>query len=314
MNKKNQILLIFVLGLVVGPMPTDAQAEYTYQTVEYPGALATQVFGINGRGDVVGIASDEENCFPFVYDPKKATFTDVAPVAGYDCTSLLGISDSGFLVGAVDTDEPYWRRGLILDNEGNATVFDHPDAISETVPRGINNDGLVTGYRDGDLDEGEGLLNGFIYDPETNAFTDIVPSALTIAQGINSKGDVVGSSVFVDGIAPDPCGGADFMRYGWLRTTDGNVIYFDVNGWSTTARGITDSGTIAGWAVDPDTDIAKSFVTELDGTQCQSINIPVADLLAYPGGSFTAAQGIKNSGEIVGNELDGLLGFIATPQ
>jgi len=311
------MLLIFVVGGLVGPLPAAAQVDYDYQAIAYPGAWLTDAWGINDRGDVVGTAYDEDgNCIPFVYGARKAVFEDVPPVAGFDCTALLAISDSGYLAGGVSTDDPFSRSGLILDQRGNATVFDHPDAISETLVRAINNNGLATGYRDGDPLEGEGSFNGFIYDSRTNTFTDIVPSDITIAQGINSKGDVVGSSTFAGIVAPDPCGDAWFARYGWLRTADGDVTYFDVNGWPTRARGITDSGAIAGWVMDPDTGSIYSFVTELDpdGPQCQSIAIPGSALLAFPGEYQTAAQGIKNSGEVVGNALDTLKGFIATPR
>jgi hypothetical protein len=160
-NRTNQFLLIFAVGLLTQPMLAHAQADYDYQTIDYPGTDYTQVFGINARGHVVGTASDEESCFPFVYHSKNATFTDVAPVAGFDCTHVLGISDSGYLVGGVTTDDPFSRSGLILDKSGNVTLFDHPDAFSETMARGVNNDGLVTGYID-TIDPNE-ILRGFIH-------------------------------------------------------------------------------------------------------------------------------------------------------
>lgn len=318
MKKVERLLLIFAGALLVQPALAQAQVDYDYQTIDYPGADFVQVFGINGRGDLVGNASDEEgNCIPFVYDSKKATFTDVAPVAGYDCTSLLDISDSGTLVGRVA--DFGGSSGLILDKEGNAIVFDHPDAVNGTTARGINNDGLVTGYADV-FDGGDEFFRGFIFDPETGTFTDIVPSIQTIAQGINSQGDVVGSAIFLAGAATfeDPCpelpGNPFVRRYGWLLTADGFLSYFVVNGWQTRARDITDSGAIVGWAIDPLTGMARSFITELDGAQCQSINIPEADLLVFPGSNLTAAQSIKNSGAVVGNDLETTVGFIATPQ
>lgn len=313
-----QLFLIFSVGLLAQPMLAQAQTEYDYQTIDYPGGDFEQVFGVNDRGDVVGNALDEDgNCLPFVYDTKKATFRDVTPVSGFDCTSILDISDSGILVGRVS--DFFSSSGLILDKEGNAIVFDHPDAVSGTEARGVNNDGFVTGIAFVS-DGGDEQLRGFIFDPGTGTFMDIVPSISTLAQGINSKGDVVGSAFFATGLPAfeDPCpelpGDPIIRQYGWLLTADGNLSYFVVNGWRTRARDITDSGTIVGWAPDPDTGTIKSFVTELDGTQCQSITIPDAELLAVPGSDATAAQGIKNSGEVVGTDLNGPVGFIATPQ
>lgn len=317
MNKINQLLLVFAAWLFAQPMLAQAQTEYEYQTIDYPSVSSTQVFGINSRGDLVGTAFDEENCFPFIYDSRDASFTDVASVAGYDCTHVLGISDSGYLVGSVTSDEPFSRSGLILDKADNATVFDHPDAVSQTVARAVNNDGLVTGYID-TIDPDE-IWRGFIYDPETGTFTDIEPSIFTFAQGVNSRGDVVGSSIFLN--SEDPCGPTPdpgTVRYGWLRTADGNMSYFDVNGWRTSARGFTNSGTIAGFALDVETTTWWGFVTEFDGTPCQSITIPYDELLAVPeAGELMVAQGVNNRGMVVGwyEAVDlSVHGFLAIPQ
>jgi hypothetical protein len=311
MKMKTQILTILALGLLIGPALAQAQVDYDYQTIDHQGATDTQVFGISDRGDVVGTGIGS---FPFVYDAKKGTFTDVAPIAGFNSTAVLGISDSGVLVGSVLHDDLLTVSGLILYKDGSATVFDHPDAVSFTQARGVNNEGLVTGYRDS-ADDQFTPENGFIYDPETGTFTDIVPSIFTIAQGINSRGDVVGSAIFDGNFgAPDPCGSSDpFVRRGWLRTPDGTVTYFDVNGGNTSARGITDSGTIAGFVTDT---AIFGFVVELDGSQCQSITVAASDLIEFPGAEATVLGGIKNSGAIVGSYDDptNIHGFIATPQ
>jgi uncharacterized membrane protein len=312
-NMKNQLLPIFAVGLLAGP--TLAQAEYAYQTIDHPGAPDTQVFGINDRGDVVGAGFAAPRLFPFVYGTKKGVLTDVPPVAGYDATSVLGISDSGILVGSVRNDDPFWVRGLMLDRKGSATVFDYPNAVSFTQARGINNMGLVTGYRDSV--EEDVAREGFIYDPKTDTFTDIVPSYFTIAQGINARGDVVGSAIFFS--SGDPCAPSspsETVRYGWLRTADGTVTYFDVNGGRTSARDITDSGTIVGFVTDTATGLTNGFVVELDSSQCQSISVADTDLLKFPGAADTLPGGIKNSGEVVGSYLDGTNahGFIATPR
>jgi hypothetical protein len=316
MKKKNKLLAVLAVGLLSAPMLVQAQGAYDYESINFPGSGFDQVFGINNRGDVVGNSQDG---FPYVYDSKKGGFTNVTPVAGFDDTALLGISDKGVLVGSVTNFDPDPLldevSGLIIDKNGASTVFDHPDALLVTQARGVNNKGLVTGFRDSpDIL----FTPGFIYDPKTDTFTNIVPSIFTIAQGINSQGDVVGSAIFdSDAGAPDPCGSSDqFVRRGWLRTNDGSVTYFSVNGGATSARGITDSGTIAGFVNDPGSGLNKGFVVELDGSQCQSFTIDDADLLHFPGSSGTFVSGIKNSGEVVGSYDDGTtnVGFIARPQ
>ena len=314
MKKKNQILAILVSGLLAGPMVAQAQGAYDYESLNYPGSEFDQVFGINNRGDVVGNGFIDPDGIPYVYDTKKGGFTNVTSVAGYDDTAVLGISDKGVLVGSVFDGSV--DSGLIIDQNGASTVFDHPDRVTLTQARGVNNEGLVTGFRD-DANDQFAPENGFIYDPKTETFTDIVPSIFTIAQGINSRGDVVGSAIFDGNFgAPDPCGSPAFVRRGWLRTEDGTVTYFSVNGGATSARGITDSGTIAGFVNDPGSGLVKGFVVELDGSQCQSFTIADADLLHFPGAVATFVGGIKISGEVVGSYDDGTtsLGFVATPQ
>ncbi len=316
MMKKNQLLAVLTAGLLAGPMAAQAQGPYDYESFNSPGSTSDQVFGINNRGDAVGNGTIAPDGIPYVYDTKKGGFTNVTPVAGFVDTAVLGISDKGVLVGSVFDGSV--DSGLIIDKNGASTVFDHPDAVSFTQARGVNNKGLVTGFHDSPSDQ-FAPENGFIYDPKTDTFTDIVPSIFTIAQGINSRGDVVGSAIF-DGTFgyPDPCGSSDrFVGRGWLRTANGTVTYFSVNGGATSARGITDSGTIAGFVNDPGSGLFKGFVVELDGSQCQSFTIADADLLHFPGSSGTFVGGIKNSGEVVGGYDDGTttsIGYIARPQ
>jgi hypothetical protein len=314
MKKTFSLFLIYTCLLLAIPAHLQAQTVYDYQAIDYQAATDTQVWGINGRGLVVGNGWDELIDYPFVYDPKTDTFVDVVPLAEFDNTSLIGISTSGYLVGSVDDYYLETRSGLILDRKGNATLFDHPDAISTTGPRGVNNAGLVSGFYD--LEEGR--LAGFVFNPKTGTFTNFVPSWSTIAHGINSAGEVVGSALYWD--EETPCGPTPefgIAQYGFLRTSDGTVTFFDVNGWRTRARGITDTGTIAGWVTDPGTRMIKGFVTEYDGTDCLSITIPEDELLVFPGSNITFVEGIKATGEVIGSyvdELDLYHGFIATPQ
>ncbi len=316
MNKKNRFVTLVALGTLGAPMLAQAQGAYDYESFNFPGSTFDQVFGINNRGDVAGGGTIAPDSIPYVYDTKKGGFTNVTPVAGFDATAVLGISDKGVLVGSVFDGSV--DSGLIIDQNGASTVFDHTDAVFFTQARGVNNKGLVTGFRD-DANDQFAPENGFIYDPKTETFTDIVPSIFTLAHGINSRGDVVGSAVFNDAFgAPDPCGSSNvFVRRGWLRTEDGTVTYFTVNGGGTSARGITDSGTIAGFVDDPGSGLFKGFVVELDGSQCQSFAIADPDLLHFPGAVATFVGGIKNSGEVVGGYDDGTdtsIGYIATPQ
>jgi uncharacterized membrane protein len=311
MKKKNHLLAVFTLGFLVGPML--AQAQYDYHPVDYPGAPATQLFGINDRGDAVGIGYTGDDTFPFVYDSKKDTYTDVPSLDGYDATYVLGINDAGVISGSATRQGEIGRDAFVRDKHGNFTVFSHPDAASTTLPRSINNKGLVTGFRD----SAEGTFYGFIYDPKSDTFTDLNPTSFfTIAQGINSRGEVVGSSNFNEENDPCPESASPFRRYGWLRATDGAVTYFTVNDSHTSARGIADDGSVVGFVIDLDAGKFKGFKTKLDGSQCQSLTISSGDLLDFPGSLDNFLQGVSNKGVITGgyDTADDTRSFIATPQ
>ena len=310
MNKKNMLLAVISVGLLTSPMMAQAQGDYDYELVDHPGGTATQIFGINDRGDVSGNGFDNVASYPFVYTSKKGKFTDIAPLAGAD-TSVLGIDDAGILVGSAD------GSAHIRDKKGNYTTFSHPDAATFTQARGVNNKGLVAGFRD----DASVITVGFIYDPKSDIFTDIIPdSFFTLAQGINSKGDVVGHGFFTG--SSDPCTGildpTFGRRYGFLRKADGTVNYFQVNGLRTSARGINDSGTVVGFVQDITAGTAKGVVVELDGTQCQSITIAAGDLLEIAGFDSLFAGSINNSGVIAGAVRNDILvdqhGFIARPE
>ena len=308
------LLLLFVMMICSLP----AHAQYDYQVIDYPFAENTQMFGINDRGDAVGTGFTDDADFPFVYAVKKTSFTDVTPAADYEFTAVLGIADSGVMVGSVIDFDTLIESGFILNKKGEFSFFDHPDALTFTQARAVNNKGLVTGFRDVPHPIFGTTIVGFVYDPKEDTFTDIIPVSdheQSIAQGINSKGEVVGSAFFLD--AEDPCnpGNLGFVRYGWLRAKDGTLTYFQVNGEWTAARGINDSGTIVGFTRDPADGNNKGYFVELDGSQCQVITIASSDLLQIPGYQTLFAQGITNSGVISGGVSDEFShGFIATPQ
>ena len=305
MKKKSQLLAVLAVGLLAGPIT--AQAQYDFQEIAYPGRTQTQVFGINDSGDVVA-NSFVPDTFPFVYASMDGALTDIAPADGYLETSVLGINDAGVMVGSVSNLDGT-RSGFIRSKDGTYTVFSHPDALSFTNPRAVNNKGLVTGFRDV-LD---GTRVGFIYDPKRETFTDIVPSLFTIAQGISSKGDVVGSAIF----DVNPCGGNSLDRFGWVRARDGSVTFFQVNGQRTSARGINDAGMIVGFATDRSTGQTTGFVIKAPETNCELVAVDASELLQFPESIDTLPQDITNSGDVVGQFFDSLgntRGFIATPQ
>ena len=115
----------------------------------------------------------------------------------------------------------------------------------------------------------------------------------------------------------DPCGSgaAGQVTYGWLRKTDGSILFFQINGQYTGARGINDAGFIVGQTEDPATFVRKGFVVKKPKTSCESISVPASELLQFPGSLYTYPEGVTNSGTVVGvffDDLNNTHGFIAT--
>jgi hypothetical protein len=298
---------LLLAGGVAWSLP--ALAGYTFTSIDYPGAVDTQVFGVNNSGQVTGDGFDAVGASsPFVYDAKKGSYTLIASPPGLNAV-VFGINEAGVMAGGVD--DGLNESGFVRNKKGAYTTFSHP-GCADAEARGVNNSGLVAGWGTGC--GGPGSI-GFVYDPASNAFIDFLPSPTTIVQGINGKGQVVGSVRLDAGVA---CTGCPPGSYGFLRAPSGAVTYFRVNGEETSARGITDSGQIAGTALD------SGFVTTLAGLPYEAITIPNAALLAFPGAVQTTPEGITNGGDIVGiwteflggdpNDLANykLHGFIAT--
>jgi len=287
--------LVLVFASVLYSWP--AQAGWTFQAVNPAGAVFTEVFGLNNQGSVVGVGATSDSDIAFVYNSRTRQFTTIAPAAGFLGTAPFGIVENGRIVGSLTTDTNGDEAGFIREKDGTYTVFSHPGSPF-TEPRGINNQGMVTGL----AETADGNVTGFLYDSKNGSFTDFVPSCFTVAQGIDSQGVVVGSAIFNPAFCPSPDGSL-VGTFAWLRSRAGNVTFFRVNGRPTTARGISESGLIAGSITLPN-GIAKGFVTTIAAASSGSVSIPDADLLAFPGHQQTTPEGITDNGVVSGITLD----------
>ncbi len=300
-----------------------AQADYVFTVLDYQGVSSnggfTAVWGINNQGEVAGSAYDgNETIAPFIYDVRKGAYTPL-PAEVFK-TYADGISDRGVVVGGevlFDNAGNEFEIGFILDKGAFRRVA-HPGALFSTELRAINSSGLVVGIACDDPNCFVNIVN-FIYDPKTNVFTDMFPSTVdnpAIMAGINARGESVGNTYYDADVVCQGCPGAN---YGYVRSADGALTLFLVNGKGTRPRGISDSGLITGYVrtnCEGKAPFAGFVTTLARGAGFQSITIPCADLLGVAGAIETTPQGISNSGVVVGNWLDadGVgRGFVATP-
>ena len=198
--------------------------------------------------------------------------------------------------------------GFIFDGS-SYTVLNHGGAEQG---RGINNAGTVTGFSTA----ADGMTTMWLYDPRTNTFTDVaMPGTFKVLRGINSAGDMVGST------RGAPTGalfvGSDMRLYGFLRSASGSLTFFRVNGLPTPARGINDFGQVVG-SVDDVDGISKGFITTApSGGGYVNVSIPATEYLVAPGYAVTIPEGVNNAGFISGQLTDAsgttIRGFVAVP-
>jgi len=113
------------------PRKRGAAPPSTFTKIDFPGAIQTQLFSINNRGQIVGAYTDTNNVsHGFLLDNGTFTTLDVFP---------RGINDRGQMVGS------YGGHGFILDH-GVFTTFDFPSPHAvQTEGSAINNLGQITG-------------------------------------------------------------------------------------------------------------------------------------------------------------------------
>lgn len=303
-------------------------ANYDFEIVDYPGAQETSLWGANDRGQVVGFADlDDVNSVAFVYDQRTKVFTLLPGAPGSSQTSPTGINDAGLITGMTWVDpEPFFTpHGFIRNKNGTYSIIRNPDWDSHEV-LAVNDQGLVIGDY---ISSATFLGAGFVLDRKTGTSTDIRPDGLntsgdfrgygTIPWGINSKGQIVGTSIFYDNELP--AGSVSFSEMmGFLRQPDGSIKAFRVNHLNTRARAMSDSGVIVGYVFDFREPSKRAvFAIKLRATPVfEDVTVAESDLVRAPGYRVLIPHGVANDGTIIGtavSDIDRLShGFVATPQ
>jgi len=244
---------------------TDADFQYT--TLQVPGSTSTIAYDVNNNGDIVGtsISGDVQSGFLYTDGGFQTIF---CPGATY--TVAQGINDQGVIVGSCND------TGFIYQN-GAYTYVSYPKA-KYTSLTGINNQGVaVGGWEKGPFNR------SFVYSNGT--FTAI--DGLEAPGGINNSNTVSGH---ICNQKTQTCKGAIYLQgeNGWKSHK--NVKY--PGAASTLLGGINDNGEVVGYTGQP-----QDFLYNMSTKTFTGFEI---------GNSVSSqAQGINNSGEIVGSYYDG---------
>ena len=247
-------------------------------TIDYKGAAATALSGINDSGLMVGIFYNSDGSeHSFLYDGKKFTTFDY-PQAAW--TEAAGIDQAGDVVGYYGNVADTWAHGFLRTAAGDFSSMDH-DGHFNTMPFGINSAQTIVGCM-----HNPGTMHGFIM--QDGGFVSMSP-AYEMYTAINDTGTIVG----------------------WHHAAPSKVLSFVLSGTgqvnfnfpgatNTQAYGINVYGAVVGWY---GTDTNGHGFLMKDG-KFTSIDIPNATL--------THAVGINNAGRIVGyyENATGFHGFV----
>jgi hypothetical protein len=106
-----------------------------------PGADSTVASGINNLNRCVGYYSVGVNIYGFLRDA-DGTLTYPIAVSGATVTVLMGINDSGQMVGGVG--DPAGSHGIFFESPHRHSIYDYPGSDG-TYFAGINNRGIISG-------------------------------------------------------------------------------------------------------------------------------------------------------------------------
>lgn len=256
--------------------PLPPLAKLSYQNIDVPGSLATQVEGLNDHGDVVGVYRDSTRIVHAYLSNADGVQNLAFPNAL--STQAFDINNAGDIVGSY-IDAHRLRHGFLL-HDGIFSTIDFPGAIL-TIATGINDHGAIAGFYNAANRRTHGFVlddNGFrtVDDPDQRPFG---PSEVI---GINDRGDL--SGLFFDD---------QFAEHGFLFSQDSFQTIDVPGGFQAFAEGLNDHNNLVGGYVDLHL-FAHGFLN--DGASFRTVD--------FPGSSGTFPVGINNRGQIAGQYFD----------
>jgi len=282
-----------LFACLAGTSSAIASTSYTVTTLDMPGATGTALTGINDSGSIVGYAITGDQTTGFLY--QNGAFTTIAGPEGATASYLRGISNTGLMVGSFTTSSKSPQQQSFLFDGSHYTVLALP--FGDGAVRSISPNGR---YLAGDV-----YLNhaGFVYDMLTGSTQVFGETTLTtVTQGVNDRGQVVGSRTSVISN-----GRAIFMPFVFDATsgsyTENPQDYPGVP--DARPRAINNLGVVGGFdGVD-----TRAFILDSNGFT----------FLPAAANTFSTVYAINNSGVAVGYSYQNPFGvnvahgFVATP-
>jgi len=170
--------------------------EGKFRTMDFPGAVATALRGINNLGDVSGtysIVDLDADEFGFIIPRRGPAISFKLPDSAATGIVAGGINDLRQLVGYY-TDATSTLVGFLRQPSGQFVTIIFPGALSTQV-YGINDCGILVGVW-GDAS----TAHGFYGRPGNLHSFDSPGAVATFSQGINNEGRIVGRYATADGV------------------------------------------------------------------------------------------------------------------
>jgi len=279
-------------GMVFLAVPQTATAADQFSTLDYPGAVETQLFSVSDNGAAVGFYIDANyGLHGFRWFEGQFTSIDV-PGAWF--TMASGINNAGHIVGSYMGPPDGRMHGFLLI-DGSFTTITYPDSF-RSMALGINNGDAIVGSYVKDTD----YWQGFMYTASQFINIDVPNGFNTLVNGVNDHGQVSGSYEASNG--PN--------SYTWYGFVAGR------NGFSTVSVGaaLTEVGQISN-----NGSIVGDYVDNPNGPEVHGFTLISGDLEThdFPSAVRTWVQGVNNNGWTVGRYLDSnnqTHGFISVPQ
>ncbi|WP_298236572.1 hypothetical protein [uncultured Azohydromonas sp.] len=267
LNKKycGRISLVAMSALsamAIGHEPAMAKPLYEAHPIVLNGMTAVEAYAINNRGQVTGYAyTDPTKYSAFLYN-----FRTNSGVTGGDLDAGIGygINDKSEIVVSKSGSAYKYFSGAI-ENIG------YPGML--TIPEDINNKGAVAGY----YYNTSSIARAFLYSNGERSDLGTLGGDFSIAYGINSKNEVVGTS----------SNGAAFTSKAFLYSNGAMVDIFPNLSGSSVAAEINNHGDIVGWG-----QFSQGITNQ--GFAIRNDNLDVF------GGPETRARDINEKGVVVG--------------
>ena len=267
-NKLSYILAMGMLGVAANAAPRPiVTSQGAFTLLDYPDSTSTQIWSVNGRGEMVGVYADAARVtHGFHYSRGKYTTIDYPGAA---LTLLNGINANGDIVGEYATTPTGPHHGFLYSS-GRFGVVDFPGGATTGVV-GIAANGDMVGYYDNPA-------RGYFVSGDRFTKIDYPNGSPTVLGSISPHGVIIGSAA-VNGVS----------RAFVIRNGDTNTYEYPGAAGFTNAIGMNAVGDIVGRYRDA---AAVSHGYLLSGGKFASFECP--------GATFTGAAGITPDGDIVG--------------